>query len=350
MDILVNIALWFGLYAVVALSLNVEYGYAGIPNFGRALAVLVGAVVVGGLMNRVFAALLGVSGKDIIELSSAVSSELNEIIAANPAFGIFLLLFYVLAAALIGAAVGALVILPSARLREDYLAITLLAISEVFFMVCNYNVDIIGGYYGVSTPDVLAFAAGAARQSYFAAITLTIAAAVYLIVERLTNSPFGRTLRALRENEDVLKSVGKSVMVLRIKASVVGSAVAAISGALFSLFSANVIATSFSRVEWTFYPFLMVLLGGAGNNRGVIVGSLTFAVVKITLTTYKFEVAELLANVIDPVWLEYIMFGLLMYFVLLYKPEGLIREKPIFTKAIRLVASKARRGAAAGGR
>jgi branched-chain amino acid transport system permease protein len=342
MEIIAVIALWFGLYAIVSLSLNLEYGYAGIPNFGRALAVLIGAISVGGILNRILIFYFGVKGVNIIDASGKVKTLVNGIIANDPLFGLFLLVTSLIIAGVVGALTGALFILPSAKLREDYLAITLLAISEVVFMISNYDVDIIGGYYGVSIPDVLAFYAGEERIYLFSLIVLFILALVYIFLEKITNSPFGRILRAMRENEDVVKAFGKDVMILRIKAAAIGSAIASIAGALYSLYSVNVIASSFARVEWTFYPFLMVLLGGAGNNKGVLAGTLTFVVVKIFLTMYKHELRELLHLPFEAVWLEYMMFGILMYLVLLYKPEGIFKEKPIFTKPLRYVVAKFR--------
>ncbi|OYT35453.1 branched-chain amino acid ABC transporter permease [Archaeoglobales archaeon] len=338
-QIIINIALWFGLYTIVNLSLNLEYGFAGIPNFGRALAVLMGAVAVGGVVNRILIFAYGVSG-NIIEASGEVKTIANEIISHNPMYGILLLLLCLITASILGSITGALFILPSAKLSEDYLAITLLAISEVAFMVCNYNVDIIGGYYGVSIPDVLAFIPGKSRMPVFTLITLIVAFLSFIFVEKLTNSPYGRLLRAMRENEDVVEAYGKNVMTLRIKTASIGAAIAALAGALYSLYSVNVIATSFSRVEWTFYPFLMVLLGGAGNNKGVVIGTLTFVTVKILLTMYKHEITYFLHLPFEAVWLEYILFGLLMYLVLLYKPEGLIKERPIFTTPIKRIARK----------
>ncbi len=338
-QIALNIILWFGLYTIVSLSLNLEYGFAGIPNFGRALAVLMGAVAVGGIMNRILMLTLGISG-DIVSASGAVKTAVNEIISHNPIVGIAILVFSLLISALLGAITGAVFILPSAKLSEDYLAITLLAISEVVFLVCNYDIGIIGGYYGVSIPDVLAFVPGEMRMAVFAAITLLIAFFVYIFIEKITNSPYGRVLKAMRENEDVVKAYGKDIMMLRIKTVALGSAIAAFSGALYSLYSVNVISTSFSRVEWTFYPFLMVLLGGVGNNRGVVLGTFVFVAVKTLLIIYKHEITAMLSLPFEAVWLEYILFGLLMYLILLYKPEGLIRERPIFTEPIRKIIKK----------
>lgn len=337
--LILDIVIWFGLYLIVCISLNVEYGFGGIPNFGRALAVLIGAITVGGIVNRILMATFGVSG-GIVEASGLVKSVTNEIIAANPAIGIGILVASLLLAALLGAITGALFILPSAKLSEDYLAITLLAISEVMFMVSYYNTDMIGGYYGVSVPNVLAFVPGEQRLSIFALIILLIAFLAYLLVDRVTNSPYGRLLRAIRENEMVAEAYGKNVMVVRIKTVAFGSAIAALAGALYAYYSVNVIASSFSRVEWTFYPFLMILLGGLANNKGVIAGVLAFVTVKVLLMVYKFEITAALHLSFEAVWLEYIMFGILMLIILIYKPEGLIKEKPIMTDPIKRLAGK----------
>ena len=338
--LILTIALWFGIYAIVVQSLNIEYGYGGIPNFGRALAVLMGGIAVGGIVNRILMVAYGISG-DIVRASGAVKSTANEIIVREPGFGVLIILASLGLAAVLGGVTGALFILPSAKLSEDYLAMTLLAISEVAYLVSNYDMDIIGGYYGVSVPNVLAFVPGESRVLVFAVLTIIIAFACYLFATRLLNSPYGRTLRAMRENEGVSKAYGKDVMKLRIKTVAVGSAMASLAGALYSLFSVNVITTSFSRVEWTFYPILMVLLGGAGNCTGVLLGTFIFVLSRILLITYKFEITSVLRLPFEAVWLEYILFGVIMLMTLIYRPAGLLREKPILTGPIKK-AAKAR--------
>jgi branched-chain amino acid transport system permease protein len=334
--LILTIILWFGFYAIVVLSLNIEYGYGGIPNFGRSLAVLMGGVAVGGLMNRILINIFKISG-GIIEASGTAKSIVNSLIAEKPILGIIILLASLGLAAVLGWVSGALFILPSAKLSEDYLAITLLAISEVTYLISYYNVDFIGGYYGVSIPDVLAFIPGMQRILIFTIILLLITFGCYIFVEKLLNSPYGRVLRAMRENEFVAKAYGKNVMMLRVKTVALGSALASLAGALYSFYSVNVIATSFSRVEWTFYPILMLLLGGAGNNAGALLGALVFVSTKILLITYKFEITSALHLPFQAVWLEYMLFGIAMLLILLYKPEGLIKEKPIFTKAVKKI-------------
>ncbi|MEM2177188.1 MAG: branched-chain amino acid ABC transporter permease [Archaeoglobaceae archaeon] len=337
-QILLNIAFWFGIYSIVSISLNIEYGIAGIPNFGRALAVLMGAFCVGGIANRIFIAFYGIEG-EIIESSAELKTILNQRIAEEPFFGILLLLFYLSLSAIFGALIGALAILPSAKLSRDYLAITLLAMSEVTFMVFNYNTSLGGGYYGISVPDVFAFFSGN-RQILFTILSLILLCAIFIIAERISNSSFGRLLRAMREDEDVVKAYGRNLMLLRIKTSAISAAIASVAGAIFSLFTANFIASNFTRVEWTFYPFLMVLLGGAGNNKGVLFGTLVFVTVKQFLMVYKHEIVELFLIPFETAWMEYIAFGILMFLVLLYRPEGLIKEKPIFTVAKKLLHKK----------
>jgi branched-chain amino acid transport system permease protein len=118
------------IYLIVALSLNVEYGYAGIPNFGRAMAVLIGAVAVGYAVNHILILLLGIEG-GIVEASGIVKSTTNAMISHNPLLGMCILVLSFLLAVFIGALAGILFILPSAKLKNEYLSIALLAISEV---------------------------------------------------------------------------------------------------------------------------------------------------------------------------------------------------------------------------
>ena len=165
---------------------------------------------------------------------------------------------------------------------------------------------------------------------------------VYLFAERLLNTPYGRLLRATRENENVVKAFGKDVMKIRIKTVAVGSGLASMSGVMYSFYTGNVsgLVNLFSRVEWTFFPFLMVLLGGLGNNRGVAVGVLVFVTVRKLLEEYKHEIAGLLHLPFDVNWLQYILFGILMLLILYYRPEGLIKERPIMTEPIKKLSEK----------
>ena len=107
----------------------------------------------------------------------------------------------------------------------------------------------------------------------------------------------------------------------------------------------NVIASSFNRAEWTFYPFLIIILGGLGSTNGVVAGVFLFVVVRVLLTTYKWELKSALHLPFEAVWLEYMIFGVLMLLVLIFKPEGLLREKPTMTQPIRVAVKRTGKGA-----
>ena len=333
-EVLQLILVWIGIYAIVNISLNVEYGYTGIPNFGRHFAVIVGAIAVGGVLNRILMKMLGVSG-DLITGTTDLVAKADDIFAAHPAYGIAYLLVSLALAFALGMAMGAVFILPSSRLREDYLGMTLLAIAEVTFMIAYYTPSLMGGYYGTSVPDPLAFLSGNSREWAFIGITLSLALLVYIFAERLLNTPFGRLLKAHRENETVVLAFGRNLMNIRINASMIGSGIAALAGVLYGFHALNLISSSFSRVEWTFYPFIMLLLGGKGNNRGVIVGTAIFVSLKVLIETYKFQISALLHLPFEPVWLEYILFGVLALLILYYRPEGLIKEGMIRTEPLK---------------
>ncbi|MEM2933800.1 MAG: branched-chain amino acid ABC transporter permease [Methanocellales archaeon] len=334
---ILNIIIGFAIYLIVALSLNLEYGYAGIPNFGHAMAVLIGAIAIGSIMNRILMLLLGITG-ELIEASGMVKSTVNSMFSQNPYLSLAFMLISLLIAFSMGVFAGAVSILPSAKLKHEYLAITLLAISEVLYLVSNYNTSIIGGYYGVTIPDILAWIPGEQRLFVFAILSLSLALIVFISVERLLASPYGRLLRAMRENEDVVRAYGRDIFKLRVKTVALGSGIAALAGALYSFYSVNVIASVYFRVEWTFFPILMLLLGGMGNNRGVAVGVFCFILAKVFLAVYKFEIKSLLNLPFEATWLEYIFFGVLMLLILYYKPEGLIEEKAIITPPLKRVA------------
>ena len=139
-----SILLWFGIYSILSLSLNIEYGYGGIPNFGKALAVLIGAFTTGAIINRILIAIYHIHGESITQASGFMKSQVDAMIASNPLYGLALLLISLIIAALIGAAIGGLFILPSAKLESDYLAITLLAIAEIVLMIAYYDTNIVG--------------------------------------------------------------------------------------------------------------------------------------------------------------------------------------------------------------
>jgi branched-chain amino acid transport system permease protein len=133
-------------------------------------------------------------------------------------------------------------------------------------------------------------------------------------------------LRAIRDNEAAAQSLGKNLPRCRLEAIVIGSVLASIGGALFVLYAGSV-TPSFTRYTWTFIPWLMLLLGGLGSNVGTLVGTATWFTIYDLILYYKFYLQNILP--FDVVWLNYILLGIIVMVILVFRPQGLIPEKPL---------------------
>jgi len=321
-----DFAIFFAIYLIVALSLNLEYGYTGIPNFGKVLAVAGGAFTVGTFPGRVVAWLFNVKpGLDYINDNTLIVTEVNKILARDPLLGISIFFLTLAVAGAVGAILGLVSCYPAIRLREDYLAITLLAMGEAI-QVIGYNYrPLVKGNIGVLVPDPFGWA-GDYRYVVVALFILGISLAVFLYLERLIRSPLGRTLRAIRDNEEVAASLGKDVTKIRMKTIIIASIIGSIAGALDAFKAGGVISTSYHRVSWTFWPWVIVILGGAGNNLGVIVGTFIFAALRRFIDYYKGYLGPFIP--FNVVWLDSLLLGIALIVIQMYRPEGIIKEKP----------------------
>jgi len=316
----------FAIYLIISLSLNIQLGFGGIPNFGLVFAVAGGAYTVGALSVLISSILfkVDISGMDIIKYNSLLVSKVNMIIGKSPLAGISLLIIILLIAAIIGAALGFISSIPAVRLREDYLAITLLVFGEVIKAIGIAYTPLVGGPHGVRTPDVWIWAG----DYRFVASTITLLAfalIAYLYSEYLSRTPLGRVIKAIRDSEVAATSLGKNVARYRLMTVIIGSVFCSIAGALYALYTQSVIPT-YDRSTWTFLPWLMVLLGGRGSNLGTLLGTLVFVSLNKLIVYYKFAFSGILP--FDVVWLNFIMMGIILTFILMFRPEGLIKEKP----------------------
>ncbi|PUA33773.1 MAG: hypothetical protein B9J98_02190 [Candidatus Terraquivivens tikiterensis] len=327
---LIDLLTLFGLFAIISMSLNLEFGYAGIPNFGKMLAVAGGAFFVGAVPGRVIAYMLDVpTSLDFFRNNLEVVSLVNQALASNPIISTLYLLASLAGAALAGAALGYIASYPGIRLRGDYLAMTLLAMAEVLRVIGDNWEPLIGGSLGVRIPDPFRWVGGEYRSLSVALTILGVTAAMFVYLELVSKSPLGRTLKAVRDEELSARVYGKDVDRLRVKTLIVGCAIAAVSGALYSFLTASVSARDFNRVTHTFWPWVMVLVGGAGNNLGAVVGAGIFVTLRRLITFYKSYFEAIVP--FDVVWLEYMLLGLALILVLLYRPEGLLPERPTRT-------------------
>ena len=315
----------FAVYLIVNLSLNLEFGYAGIPNFGKVLAVGAGAFVAASVPGRIFASLAGIEG-DYIDQNLLIVSQINVWLVDNVGIGFAVFFLTLGIAALVGGGIGILTSYPVIRLRGDYLAMTLLAFGESIKIIGNNFAPIAGGTLGVQVPDPLTFLPDELRFPVSTLGLVLIAFVVFLYSEKLVRSPLGRTLRAIRDNDIAAASLGKHIGRMRIKVIMVSAGLAAIGGALYSFYVAGTIAFAYDSVSWTYWPFLMILIGGLANNRGVLAGTLIFVLIRKLIIYFKDSFESFVP--FDVVWLDFLLLGSILLLILLYRPQGIFVEKP----------------------
>jgi branched-chain amino acid transport system permease protein len=320
---------FYALYLAISLSLNLEFGYAGIPNFGKVLFIAAGASVAGSIAGRLAQYVLAVDPhRDFIVFSTTVVNDIDAVIATNPVFAVELFLISMVIGAAIGALFGYAASYPALRLREDYLGMLLLGVAQFWQVVMRTYVPLSGGAQNIAVPDPYFYwtTIGAGYRDLVAALIVSaFAVLVYLYAERVGRSPLARTLKAVREGEDAARSLGKNDAAIRRKILVVSSALAGMCGVLFTFYIASVEYDTWTRFAWTFWPFLIVIIGGAGNNFGVALGTFFF-----TLTLKGLEQAQPYLQpyiFFDANWLQDLLFAALLVTVLLLRPEGIIREK-----------------------
>src|SRR5262245_3675016 len=236
----VAIAVTAGIYALMALGMNVIWGMAGLINLG-----LVGFFAVGAYVSGLLALRLGTP----IPLAMAAGA------AAASAFGIAVALITV-------------------RLRGDYLAIVTLGFAETLRVVMSNELWIANGTDGLSgIPGPFRGALGPHLFNlFYLGIVIAAVIALFFLVDRLANSPFGRVLRAIRDDEEIAQVAGKNVVLFKVKAFAFGTAALGLAGALYGHFTSYIAPDLFAPLL-TLYIKLSLLTGGLGNSKGAVLGA-----------------------------------------------------------------------------
>lgn len=288
-------------YAVIVLGLNLQWGFTGLFNVGVAGFVAVGAYTSAILTTPETAERVGGFGWPVAAGWLA-------------AMGV---------SGLAGAAVGALAL----RLRSDYLAIATFGIAVTIQLVATNAQGLTGGTFGVQfipKPMQAWFGSGTAWNLAYLALVLAILALAYAALEALVRSPWGRVLRAIREDEDAAASLGKSAFVFRLQSFVVGSMLMGLGGAMYAHFVGYIAPEDFLPIL-TFQMWAMLIVGGAGNNRGAIVGALVvwgfWAAAGALLRGFIPQGEQARAAA-----LQVVLIGVLIALMLLWRPRGLLGE------------------------
>jgi branched-chain amino acid transport system permease protein len=294
-------------FAIICLGLNVQWGQTGLFNVGVAGFVAVGAYVSALLTTPDAPGRLG--GFDLPMLVGWIGGAL--------------------ATAFVTLLVGALTI----RLRADYLAIATFGIA-VAVQLCLLNLEAVtGGPFGIGFIP-RPFGSMAGDPLLFGLLNLAILAAVvialYLALERLVRSPWGRVLRAIREDEAAALALGKSAVRFRLQAFTIGGAIMGLAGATQAHFIGFIAPDNYSPTL-TFQVWAMLIVGGSGNNRGAILG----AVVVWGIWAIS---ASAVSAIFPPdqqaraAALQIVMIGLALCAILLLRPRGILGEVQVISR------------------
>jgi branched-chain amino acid transport system permease protein len=290
-----------GIYAVMALGLNMQWGYTGILNIGVGAFFAVGAYASAILTTASSGDHLG--GFGLPFLAGA------------------------LGAMLVAGVVAFLIGLITLNLRTDYLAIATIGIAEIVRLVLKQEDWLTNGVRGISgIPKPLQGTIEGADQVLYLLIVVAGVAFIYLLNEASYRSPWGRVLRAIREDEPATLAAGKSVLSFRLQAFVLGSMAMGLGGSLYAHFVQFVSPEAFRPEFATFMVWVMLLAGGSGNNRGAILGALAIWAV--------WSGTEFFTTQLPDDWvsragaLRVLLVGVLLEVVILMRPEGLLPEKP----------------------
>jgi len=326
---------FFGIYALMAISLNLEYGVAGVPNFGQALFVSIGAYTAGVTYTRLLPVLAGVEAIHPCGAGLGQALQLRSEVARNmPLAGFANFAITLLIAALIGALVGFAISYVTLRLKQEwYLALVLLVGGEIVRIVIRGMDDFICSHNGISgIAQPFAFIDEARSASIlFMLLVLLLALLAYLYSERLIRSPFGRMLKALREDEAVTQGLGKPVLLARAQIMLIGSVIAAIAGVLFAV-NLGFVNTNDYVVTLTLDVWVMVVLGGLGNNRGALLGALLITVLDRVTAILAIQM-NMSGITLEFNFVRFILFGFILLLVLRYRPQGLLPESRFTTPA-----------------
>jgi len=300
-----TLAIYFVFYAVGAWTMNLQFGMGGIINFGAIIFEAVGAYAAG-------VTSIGHSGFALGE---------TYLFGTRWPFPMPLLVGG-LAGGLLAAVLGPAMM---RKMRKDYQAAGTLVIAIIAAQVVGQDQSLFNGSQGLaSVPQPMSqFVGGVGWQWLFFGLCVVVGLACYFIMQRMSRSPFGRSLRAIRDDEEAASALGKNPWATRMIVFVVGGVVFGLMGALMVEFLTAWAPSSWGYNE-TFDLLVAIFLGGLGNQLGALLGGFIVGVVLLQLTAFLPTIGYP-GLTFSLVW---ILIGLVWVVVLWFRPKGIIPARP----------------------
>ena len=282
---LLHILIFIGIYIILSISLNLLTGYTGILSIGHAAFYGIGAYV-----------------------AALMALKLNSPFLLN----IFLA---IIASAIIGVLVG----IPSLRIKDDYFIIATFAFQIITFSILNNLVSFTGGPMGLpGIPQPVIFGIKISSHLSFLILIAILCAFTFYVSNRIVKSPFGRILKAIREDEVFTQSLGKNISAYKVKIFMISAGLAAIAGVMYATYITYIDPTSFTVME-SIFIISIVIIGGAGNLWGSVLGATVLVMLPEALRFIGLPNA-VAANI------RQMLYGGLLVVFMLWRPSGFIGE------------------------
>ncbi|MEI6428787.1 MAG: branched-chain amino acid ABC transporter permease [Pseudanabaena sp. ELA607] len=282
------------IFALFSLGLNLQWGFAGLVNFGHVAFMTLGAY-------------------------TTVLLSLNGV----PWF------FAILAGAGVAAVLGLLIGSTTLKLREDYLGIVTIGVSEMVRLVVNNEEQLTKGtkgVYGYPLPLANLISVDLYPIALMVMILLVLGL-IYWQLEWLVRSPWGRVLKAIREDEEVVKAMGKDVFWYKLQAFTIGGGIGGLAGAFYAWQLTTVYPDNFLPLM-TFQAWTIVTIGGAGNNLGVLLGAMIFQLYNVLP---RFLPEQIRADGGRFEALQLMLIGLTLIILMMWRPQGIMGKKDELT-------------------
>ena len=290
-----------GIYSLLTLAVNLHYGHAGLLSFG-----IVGFVAIGAYTYA------------IVTRGAPVGEDVYKFYFNQPWW------VGLLAAAGVTTIFAFIIGLPTLRVEGDYLLIVTFAFAEVIQDLLSnegWLTNGTRGFINIHQP-FRELIPGRNYTLFLAGFIIVIVVIVYLIAQRVGTSPFGRTLRAMRDNEPAALAIGKSVYGFKMRTFLLGAAICGVAGAMYTWYMTLALPSIFG-MSISFAAWIALIVGGQGNNKGAIVGTIVLLGAQ---QAFKFiSTTPELTPIVSSIQL--IMEGLVLIVILRFWPAGLIPEK-----------------------
>jgi branched-chain amino acid transport system permease protein len=285
MNYVLHILVMTSIYLVLALSLNLVVGFTGLMSMAHAAFYGVGAYVSTLAMMR-----LGIPFVPALLLAIAAAVFLSFTIS-----------------------------IPSLRLRGDYFVLASLGFQLIVLAVMYNWSGVTQGPYGIpGIPRPVVFGLRFGSIAEYLGLSAAVAAACVGLLHLVGNSPFGRVLRAIREDEMAAAALGKNIPRFKVVAFAVSSGFAAVAGVLFAGYMRYIDPTSFTLMESVFI-LSIIIIGGTGNVAGPAIGTVLMIILPEALRFVRIPEA-IAAN------MRQVIYGLLMILIMRFRPQGIKGE------------------------